>query len=218
MRVLFSKGIAALSKPRCGSTSLRRMLDPLLAPGDIAVNTATEARPYHPHITAPYLKQLLAQAGHDPAALAWIITVRHPVDMLWSYWNFFKPDAGGRYSFMPRWDAASRMGFECWIDTGRLPANPAWAQLAPAWISSDDLSPLSLEYRAEHRDGGLAVDAVFRIEEPDRLAAWIAERTGQAVAVQHVNRSGAAGPPPLGQAARDRIRTLLPRESALYGV
>ena len=131
---------------------------------------------------------------------------------------YYKPDAGGRYSFMPRWDAASRMGFECWIDTGRLPANPAWAQLAPAWISSDDLSPLSLEYRAEHRDGGLAVDAVFRIEEPDRLAAWIAERTGQAVAVQHVNRSGAAGPPPLGQAARDRIRTLLPRESALYGV
>ena len=40
MRVLFSKRLVALSKPRCGSTSLRRMLDPMMNSdaGDFAVD------------------------------------------------------------------------------------------------------------------------------------------------------------------------------------
>lgn len=220
MRVLFSKGIAALSKPRCGSTSLRRMLDPLMdkAAGDIAVNTGGEAPPYHPHITAPYLKQLLRARGHDPEALAWIVTVRHPAEMLWSYWKFFKPDVKSRYNFAPNWDEGARMPFETWLAEGRLRANPDWAALAPAWISSQDLSPLSFEFRATNRDGSLAVDHVFRIEEPEKLAGWIAEKTGEKVAVKHTNRSAEADMPALGTGALDRIRAMLPYESALYGV
>ena len=220
MRVLFSKGIAALSKPRCGSTSLRRMLDPLMdkAGGDIAVNTGGAMPPFHPHITAPYLKQLLRERGHDPEALAWIITVRHPVEMLWSYWKFFKPDVKSRYNFAPKWDETAPMPFERWIAEGKLRANPDWAELAPEWISSDDLSPLSLEFRAMNRDGSLAVDEVFRIEEPERLAAWLEAKTGQKVAVKHTNRSREAALPAIGAEALARIRTLLPQESALYGV
>lgn len=220
MRVLFSKGFAALSKPRCGSTSLRRMLDPLLDPaaGDIAVNMGGERPPFHPHLTAPYLKQLLREAGHDADALEYIITVRHPVEMLWSYHKFFKPDLQSRYNFAPGWDASQPMGFERWLFEGRLGANPAWSALAPEWPSGRDLSHLSFEFCAMNRDGSLAVDEVFRIEEPQRLADWISEKVGRPVPVRHVNQSHEADLPPLGPEALARIRTMLPYESTLYGV
>ncbi len=218
MRVLFSRGIVALSKPRCGSTSLRRMLDPLMGPGDIAVNRGGETPPFHPHITAPYLRQVLEGLGHDPAKMAWMITVRHPVEMLWSYFKFFRPDARSRYTFSPKYDEADLMAFEPWILNGKLPANRDWFALAPEWISPDDLSPLSLEFRAQNRAGQMQVDEVFRIEEPEKLAAWLQARTGETVALKHVNRSHDAQTPVLGTEATEKLRAMLPRECALYGV
>lgn len=220
MRVLFSKGFAALSKPRCGSTSLRRMLNPLmdLSAGDIGVNRGGKVPPFHPHVTAPYLKQLLRERDQDVEALDYIITVRNPVEMLWSYWKYFKPDLQSRYNFSTNWDASQPMGFERWLFEGRLSTNPAWAALAPEWISSKDLSSLSLEFRAMNRSGSLAVDAVFRIEEPEALTAWIEAKTGVRVRMRHTNRSRKAEMPPLGTEALDRIRTQLPYESALYGI
>lgn len=218
MRVLFSRGIVALSKPRCGSTSLRRMLDPLMGPGDIAVNRGGEMPPFHPHVTAPYLAQVLRGLGHDPAKMAWMITVRHPVEMLWSYYKFFKPDARSRYTFSPKYDPADLMAFEDWVLKGKLPANKDWFALAPEWCRADDLSPLSLEFRAMNRAGQMMVDEVFRIEEPEKLAAWLEARTGVATALKHVNRSHDAETPVLGTEATEKLRAMLPRECALYGV
>lgn len=218
MRVLFSKGIVALSKPRCGSTSLRRMLDPLMAPGDIAVNSAGQLPPFHPHITAPYLRHVLRAQGHDPGRLTFIITVRQPLDMLWSYYKFFRPDGQSRYNFDPKWDESTPMPFEEWVMTGYLGANRKWLARAPDWISPNDLSPLSLEFRAMNRKGRLGVAQVFRIEEPEHLAAWLSARTGQEIKPQHVNRSRAGDRPPVGLEVLAKIRQMLPYESGLYGL
>ena len=46
MRVLFKPGLAALSKPRCGSTSLRRMLTPHMQGGDIKCDRANDPPPF----------------------------------------------------------------------------------------------------------------------------------------------------------------------------
>ena len=218
MRVLFSRGIVALSKPRCGSTSLRRMLDPLIQPGDIAVNMAGEMPPFHPHLTAPYLRQVLQGMGHDLGKTAWMITVRHPIEMLWSYYKYFKPDQNSRYTFSPKYDPAAPIDFEPWVIRGSLYPNRDWMALGPDWVRPDDLSPLSLEFHIENRAGQDEVDEIFRIEEPARMTAWLEARTGVPIALKHVNQSHDASRPALGTEALDKIRAMMPRESALYGI
>jgi hypothetical protein len=220
MRVLFSKGIAAISKPRCGSTSIRGMLDPFLdrEAGDIAVNMAGQRPPFHPHMTAPYLRQVLEAQGHDAHALEYFVTIRHPVRMLQSYYRFFKPDAQGRYNFAPNWDGSIGMGFEQWVLTGRLGMSADWQGLAPEWVTTKDLSPLSLEACAMRRDGSMAVDHVFRIEDPDRICAWLSQKLGQRIEVRHVNRSEQIETAPLGYEALEKVRQMMPMESGLYAV
>lgn len=220
MRAILSRKLVAISKPRCGSTSLRRMLDRFIDPaqGDIAVDRAGTVPGLHPHITAPALRQELARRGVDLAGVTFIVTIRHPVDLLWSYYKFFKPDAACRYSFAEGWAGQIGMPFEDWVLRGRLNTNPAWAALAPGWISGQDLSALSLEYRAMTRDGVLAVDKVFRVERLDELAEWLSGHLGNKVDSRHVNSSTAEPPPRLGAGCLERVRAMFPWESAHYGV
>jgi hypothetical protein len=220
MRVLFSRRLIAISKPRCGSTSLRRLLDPLIdrAQGDIAVDMAGQQPPFHPHLTAPYLRELLAERGHDWASFASIVVIRHPVEMLWSYWKFFRPDGRSNYSFSPNHDATERMPFDDWVQTGRVGMNPAWQRLAPAWISTRNLSPLSLEAHAMDADGRRIVDHVFRLEELGALEAWLAERLGRAARVPHVNASERGERPEVTAETLAAVRRMFPEESRLYGI
>jgi hypothetical protein len=220
MRVLFSKGIAAISKPRCGSTSVRRMLNPFLnrQAGDIAVNMAGQQPPFHPHITAPHLREVLEAQGHDACALEYFVTTRHPVEMLQSYYRFFKPDAQGRYNFAPDWDGHIGMGFEHWVLKGSLGMNPNWQRLAPEWVTTKDLSPLSLEACAMYREGNMAVEHVFRIEESGRICDWLSQKLGQPISARHVNQSELIEIAPLGHEALEKIRLMMPMESELYAI
>jgi len=220
MRVLFSKGLVAISKPRCGSTSVRRMLDPFIDRelGDLAINMAGEHPPFHPHITAPYLQQLLQERDERAAQLTYFTTIRHPVRMLESYYKFFQPDELSRYNFAPNWDGQTQMSFENWILQGRVGMHPGWQALAPGWISTQDLSPLSLEAHAAHADGSMAIPHVFLLEEPDKLREWLSERLGQDLKVQHVNQSSDATLPSLGSESLEKIRQIMPTESRLYGI
>lgn len=218
MRVLFEHGLVALSKPRCGSTSLRRMLAPHMEEGDIKCDRGDEAPPLHPHITAPYLRKVLSEKGYDSAALTYIITIRHPVELLWSYWKFFKPDSRGRYFFSKGWTGNETISFEEWIIDGELAMNRNWLALAPEWISPRNLSPLSLEARAMQRDGSWAVDRVFKLEEPDVLADFLSVRLGCEVAPRHVNASVNADMPRLGKHAMECIRKMFPYETNQYNV
>lgn len=222
MRVLFGPGLAALSKPRCGSTSLRRMLTPHMKDGDIKCDRGGVSPPFHPHITAPYLRKVLTERGHDAEALTYIITMRHPVDLLWSYWKFFKPDAAGLYSFSPGWSGAkdrpSEMDFETWVCEGRLGLNPDWLALAPAWISGKDLSPLNLESRIMDRSETILVDHVFRLEEPETLVAFFSELLGTEIPLRHANASEASDAPKVGDETMAHIRRMFPYESELYAL
>lgn len=220
MRVLLSQGLVSISKPRCASTTLRRMLDPLVLPekGDIRVDVAGQKPPFHPHITAPYLSKVLAERGIDPAGLTFLIVVRHPVEMLWSYYKFFKPDAESRYSFSPGWAGASGIGFEEWVLRGHVGINPDWAACAPGWITPRDLSPLSLEAHIEDAEGRSHVQEIFQVEDLDRLSAWLEARVGRPMPQLHVNGSTEDPTPPLGTAALDRIRATFPTEARMYGI
>jgi len=196
------------------------MLDRLVdeVKGDIAVDIAGQRPPYHPHHTAPYLKQLLLEAGHDIAAMTTVTVTRNPIDMLWSYYKFFRPDRASRYTFSPGYDPADRMGFEEWVNAGRIGMHPVALRLAPAWISTADLSPLSLEAHAETRDGRQEIDRVFQLEDIAAFSRWLGEQTGQPHAIVHVNASDDNGMPPIGTETRLRIRRMFPAEATLYGI
>lgn len=217
--MLFSKGIAAISKPRCGSTSVRRMLDPFVnsETGDIAVNMAGEQPPFHPHITAPYLQELLREKEHN-STLAYFITIRHPVEMLASYFKFFQPDRQSRYNFSPGWDGQSGMTFEEWVLFGKVGMNPNWKRLAPIHISMDNLSPLSLEAHAFHTNGSQVVKHVFMLEEPEKIRSWLSEKLQHDVGLQHVNQSKGVEASNLGHEALEKVKTMMPLESQLYNL
>ncbi len=220
MRVLFSKGIISISKPRCGSTSIRLMLDPFVSKkaGDIRVNAKGDSKIFHPHITAPYLEKVLNEMGEDYSALSSFITIRHPIEMLWSYYKYFKPDRNSKYSFSQRWDQSNLMEFERWVSEGSVGSNPEWMRLGPKWISTSDLSPLSLEAYAMNHENRLIVDHIFRIERASLIADWISERVGQQVEIIHTNQSNSAKSKKLGIYALDRVRRMFPFESRVYGI
>jgi len=220
VRVLFSQGLISISKPRCGSTSVRQILDRLVKveKGDIAVDTAGQRLPYHPHHSAPYLKQLLVQEGHDISGMTTFIISRHPVEMLWSYLNYFKPDQANRYNYNPDWNGSNLMSFEDWILRGGVGMNTGAIALAPDWIKMTDLTPLSLEAHIDTKDGRREVDLVFRLEEIQIFTEWLAERTGTEIKKRHVNHSYSKEMPHLGSHAIDKVRQMFPLESDMYGV
>jgi len=215
MRLLLSRNFAALSKPRCGSTSLRRAVGPHMdrSKGDFAVDEGGERPPFHPHITAPYLLDLVAPARPDL-----IVTMRHPVDLLWSYYSFFQPDAQGRYNFHPRWTGPGGPDFETSVLTGRVGMNPEWRKRAPGGITPSDLSPLSLEAQACGPDGRLLAHA-FPVERPAALERWLSARLETEVTLGRWNPSGAgSAAPALGGKAMRRLRRMFAIEAGYYGL
>lgn len=236
MRVLFSKGLVFISKPRCGSTSVRMHLKRYISKraGDFAVDYAHDSEHFHPHDTAPYVKAKLAELYPEHAGLSYFMTTRNPVDLLWSCYRFFKPDAECRYNFEPDWDKSTAMEFEDWIQHGKLGMRDGWKELAPSWISTQNLSPLSLEAFAIDRAGVNHVDHLFRLENIDELNDWLSDRlpkpwfsafSRRGNAIPHINKADAGGhargggkPIALSEKSLNAIRLMFPTESEMYGI
>ena len=196
------------------------MLDPFIdrSKGDIAVNVAGEQPPFHPHITAPYLLELLESMGHETSSLRSFITIRDPRKMLWSYYKFFKPDMNSNYNYSANWQSSERMPFERWIMEGRVGSNPEWLSRGPESISPQNFTPLSLEAYALNRAGERVVNKIFQLEDMAALSEWLSESIGGAVRIVHVNKSDDSSFPELGQNAIEKIRREFPYESSAYGV
>ena len=105
MRVIFPKNIVFISKPRCGSTSVRNVLTKFIRQNypnsdssDLIINT--KKFNYHPHITGPYLKDLLNENYRDSSKdLEYFTVIRNPLNMLSSYYDYFKPDQNCHYFY-----------------------------------------------------------------------------------------------------------------------
>lgn len=220
MRAVFSKNIAFVSKPRCGSTSVRLMLDRMMdeEAGDIRVDVAGEHEILHPHVTGPFLRNFIRTADVPDVEMNYFTVIRNPVSMLWSYYKYFQPDAWSRYNFSPNWDSEDLMEFEKWVCEGRIGANPAWLSLAPIWINTEDLSILSLEFYGCDSDGSFMLDRLFRIEEGEELRAWLSEVGGMETELIHTNKSIEETLPTIGENVLDKVRRTFRLESAMYGV
>ncbi|WP_217354234.1 hypothetical protein [Ruegeria arenilitoris] len=139
-----------------------------------------------------------------------------------------------RYNFETGWDEATTMKFEDWVQLGKLGMKEGWKEQAPNWISTKNLSPLSLEAYAFDRAGVNHVDHLFRLEYNDELNGWLSERlpkpwfsafSRRVNVIPHINQAGAGGhtesgrkPIALSEKSLNAIQLLFPTESKMYGI
>ena len=227
MRVLFDYGIAYISKPRCGSTSLRSTLDSLDSKEQVSSSFAGDNLPFHPHITAPALQCLLKNRQYTSSNLSYFTVTRNPLDMLWSYYKFFRPDSESKYWFQPSYDESSRMEFMRWLNEGKLGMSKFWKELAPEWISTENLSPLSLEAHVQNSFGTSVVEHVFYLEDLAPLQDWLSallsrrglEESKKEIAnLQILNASAAKSRPHISAETLTCLRKSFPLEFEIYNI
>ena len=218
MRLLKSQGLIFVSKPRCGSTSIRKALDAFVdnSQGDLVVDVAGQSN-LHPHMNVGAICEFIQNQGESIDNYKIFVTVRHPLDMLWSYFKFFKPDVGGQYNYNAGWDPKKRIDFESWILTGSVGASDQWKKHWPAFVSIDDLSPLSLEAHAFSK-GQCAVDAIFKMEDQPAIERWLSTILGTTVTLPHTNQSEPLDFREISPTIRNKIKRMFPLEAALYSI
>ncbi|MFY2823581.1 hypothetical protein [Ruegeria sp. MALMAid1280] len=104
------------------------------------------------------------------------MTTRNPVDLLRSYYRYFKPDAECRYNIAPDWDGTTAMELEDWVQNGNMGVKDSWKELAPSCISTQNLSPLRLETHSIDRAGVNHIDHLFWLENVNELIDWLSDR------------------------------------------
>ena len=218
MRVLFSKKIIFISKPRCGSTSVRMLLDKYLQPEqkDFAVDIAKQKPGYHPHITAPcLLEQLSTDFEVDFSDFKIFTITRHPLDMLKSYYQFFRPDINGRYNYQDG-HTEELLDFNEWLVSGSVGMQFAWNKNSPDFVTPNDFSPLSLEALVFNVENKNCATDYFRIEDIGIIEAWLSDVLSDKVALPRVNSSQKEKDLKVSDLALARIRKCFPLESQIY--
>ena len=220
MRVLFSKKLIFISKPRCGSTSVRRFLDKYLNPdyNDFAVDVAGRKPGYHPHITAPCLLNQLSQDFKIDFRDYKIFTItRNPLDMLLSYYKFFKPDINGRYNYHPKY-VGGLQDLNQWLVSGRVEMVSSWMQNSPKFVNTTDFSPLSLEAHIMNHESHCCVTNYFKIEDISSIQEWLSDIMAEKITLPCINSSQVQPGLSIPNIALARIKKCFPLESEIYSL
>lgn len=163
-----------MAKPRCGSTLVRKVLDKYLHSNDLAINYSSRASLLHPHITGPALRSVLTNFYNvNDSNYHYFTVTRHPIEMLQSYYRFFQPDAHSNYNFDAQHTGEVGISFNDWIIHGKVGMERLWQETAPPHISTDDLSPLSLEAHFCSADNRVISPNIFMLENLAELSAWL---------------------------------------------
>lgn len=222
MRVLFSRKLAFVAKPRCASTSVRRFLTKHIDQNaeDFGIDVAGERKYFHPHMTAPYIRDLLSKYYSEKAsALEYFIVIRRPYEMLESYYKYFQPDENSNYNYSPNY-SSGRMLFEDWIMNGKVGTNPEWHRRGPKWISCTNLTPLTLEAHICNTENQPTVKNIFLIEEKAKLERFLSDKFSINVNLPHINQSSnqICIDRALSNEAKSRVKMLFPLESSIYNL
>jgi hypothetical protein len=188
MRILHSKKLIFVSKPRCGSTSIRRILNKLMQEGDEKCDFAGQYENLHPHMTAPSIHNYIMKKGLDVKEYKTFTVTRNPLEMLWSYFKYFQPDVNGKYNFNGE-HIDKLASFDNWLLTGKVGLGEAWKEFVPCHISELNLSPLSLDAHILNKRGENVCDKVFKMEERHTIFTWLKTHYNVDVDDTHVNES-----------------------------
>jgi hypothetical protein len=158
MRISHRYKFVFLSNPRCGSTSIRRMLDPYT---DIS---SGYEYPYHHHTDAARLRSHFEEQGWDWDSYTVFTTIRNPWDRVVSTWHYGARNPESVWN--KRREEAGDLGrFVAQIPRG-----------------------LSIDGRANDDEGRRLVDRILRLEDIDTTLLPFLEQLGLPVEeISHVN-------------------------------
>ncbi len=171
MRISHKYKFVFLSKPRCGSESIRKALNPY---SDIF---SKGNHPYHHHTPALQLKLHFDKMGWSWSEYFKFISIRNPWELVVSFYHYAKPDINGIYF----WEK-ERFGEK--RDKNKLISFDGWPLLRPDLKKSfsflyfkdgeyfrnkwtNDLLFLTLGYFILDENGHSLVDEIVRLEDID---------------------------------------------------
>ena len=221
MRVVFEKNLVFISKPRCGSTSVRSALTKFIKqnyPNSDSSDLIIDYRKgeFHPHLTGAYLRKLLKAKYKEKANnLEYFTVTRNPLEMLRSYYLYFQPDTNSNYNYSQQYNS-KKISFLDWLLTGKVGMGKEWKEFAPSWISTENLSPLSLEAHAYDKNNTNMLNHTFLIEEPKTLEYFLSNKLGKEIFLPHINQSKKETTEKIPDHILDLIKVQFPAESILY--
>jgi hypothetical protein len=170
MRISHRYKFVFISKPRCASTTVRKLLDPF---SDIV---SSQSHPYHHHTTASRLKAHFAEIGWDWERYFKFITLRNPWTMLVSLYHFGLPDTNGKYFWQRYLPEIEEKGYSPLQQ--RIPEN-----LIPfsAWLFEYDFTIYTLNYYINDSHGHSLVDTIIPYEKLSTELPKIAAELGFSV-------------------------------------
>ena len=114
MRISHKYKFVFISKPKCATTSVRKVLDQY---SDIH---STDSYPYHHHSNAQELKWHFEEMNWEWDQYYKFITIRNPWDMVVSWYHYAKPDSKGNYWYQKNcYDENNLMSFRDWVISGK---------------------------------------------------------------------------------------------------
>jgi hypothetical protein len=217
VRILHSKKLIFISKPRCGSTSMRRFLDIQMLPGDEKCDYAQQYpdKPeFHPHMSAPAVDSYLANKGIDIREYTTFIITRHPLQMLWSLFNYFKPDINFEFTFSQNYNGVHLAKFENWLEHGYVGIGQ-WGVFCPDYITNQNFSPLSLEALSNNQSDINLINKVFKLEDLDDSTHWLGSFFDQ-VDIGTLNGSMSENMPEVSNDILRELYKQFPKEAKMY--
>ncbi len=216
MRILHSKKLVFVSKPRCGSTSVRGLLTQNMEPGDVKIDVPDHDLGLHPHMSATSIKEHLRKTDKNPSDYFFFTVTRDPLDMLWSYYKYFKPDYSSRFNYDPKHNAEQSMPFQDWLVDGKVGIGRYWKRHVPDFVTEENLSPLSLEAHICNKQSKIDVDAWYKIEDIKECADMLSDKLRVNAIIPTLNRSHDENRPTINESTIEKIAPQFPIEMMVY--
>ena len=181
MRISHRHQFIFLSRQKCASTSIRKMLNSY---SDIF---SENKLPYHHHSPALLLKQHFESQGWDWHRYFKFTCVRNPWDLVVSLYSYGKPDVNGNYWWSQdkhgaSYDPDTRMEFKDWLKQAK-----SWDWKKNKWVNN--LYPYSLAYMIFDEEENFLVDYILRVENLDADLWQVRSRLGLELECGKLNTS-----------------------------
>lgn len=200
-----------LSKYKCASESVRRALDPF---SDIR---STQQYPFYHHTPLAPLKRHFESVGWDWNDYFVFTTVRHPLAMLASLYNYGRPDRDRSY-WWERHRAAVLQAHKTGVTIGDLEVEAPRPVSFRDWILTHDLSRFTLDPFVCDTDGAVSAATVLRVENLAEEFTAIVQQLGlNDVTIPRLNIAPEARPHEFDDEMRQKVRELFATDMRFGG-
>ncbi|MDF1602674.1 hypothetical protein [Nocardioides sp. YIM 152315] len=184
-------GFVFLAASKAGSTSVQRALRPY---AHLEIRTPPSDKHMPPRRFEAEVAPRLARDGFPRSSYATIAMVRHPLELVTSWW---------RYRSRPDLDGKDRSTADVTLDeyAEQVMAGEGGFTRPSVWLSDDT--------------GTVLVDRLWRYDHIDALLAWVGDRVGSPLALRRLNQSPER-PAELDPGVRRRLEDFFAAELAIY--